>query len=292
VTRREAVAHTMTSAWHGSAGAIRRAPVSKPQLRTVVPATLLVVVIVACVAAPLLAPYSPTEIAPSLQFQAPSLQHVFGTDGLGRDLFSRILYAGRITIVISGSATCLALLAGVAWGTVAAVRGGIAEEVLMRVADVFMAVPLLLFALMLVVVFGANVRGLIAIMALLQAPWIARIIRAVAAAELRADYCTAATAFGTSRSRLLTHELLPNLLPTIRTQATLVFAYSILLESTLSFIGLGVQPPDASWGTLLSDGYTNIYQSYYGIVFPGVMIIIVAIALNTIADSYDFDKAL
>jgi peptide/nickel transport system permease protein len=265
---------------------------ARPRIRTALPAALLLVIIVICVAAPVFAPYNPTEIAPSLQFQAPGRHHVLGTDGLGRDLFSRVLYAGRITILISGSATCLALLGGVVWGTVSAVRGGLAEEVLMRIADVFMAVPLLLFALMLVVVFGANIRGLIAIMALLQAPWIARIIRAVAASELRADYCTAATAFGTSRPRLLTHEILPNLLPTIRTQATLVFAYSILLESTLSFIGLGVQPPDASWGTLLSDGYTNIYQSYYGIIFPGFMIIIVAIALNTLADSYDFDKAL
>src|SRR4051794_36870355 len=115
----------MSSAWPASVGAIRRAPVSKPQLRTVVPATLLVVIVVGCVAAPLLAPYSPTDIAPSLQFHAPGVHHVFGTDGLGRDLFSRILYAGRVTMLISGSATCLALLAGVAWGTVAAVRGGI-----------------------------------------------------------------------------------------------------------------------------------------------------------------------
>jgi peptide/nickel transport system permease protein len=162
----------------------------------------------------------------------------------------------------------------------------------MRLADVFMAVPLLLFALMLVVVFGADIRGLIVIMAVLQAPWIARIIRATATSELRADYCTAAIAFGSSRLRLLTHELLPNLLPTIRTQATLVFAYSVLLESTLSFIGLGVQPPNSSWGTLLSSGYQNIYQSHYGIIFPGVMIIVVAIALNTLADSYDLDKSL
>jgi peptide/nickel transport system permease protein len=273
-------------------GAMRVVPVTKWRVRTVLPAAVLLVVIVGCVGAPLVAPDSPTAIDPIHQFRSPTFHHLFGTDELGRDLFSRVLYGGRITILISGSATCLALIGGVVWGALAAIRGGIIEEVLMRVADVFMAVPLLLFALMLVVVFGGNIRGLIAIMALLQAPWIARIIRAVAATELRADYCTAATAFGSSRLRLLTHEILPNLLPTIRTQATLVFAYSILLESTLSFVGLGVQPPNASWGTLLSGGYRNIYQSYYGIVFPGVMIIIVAIALNTLADSYDLDKAL
>jgi peptide/nickel transport system permease protein len=261
-------------------------------MRTVLPLTVLLVIVLACVLAPLVAPDNPNDIAPVLQFCAPSLQHLFGTDELGRDVFSRVLYGGRITIIVSGSATILALLLGVIWGSLAALRGGFIDEVLMRMADVFMAVPLLLFALMLVVVFGSNIRGLIAIMALLQAPWIARIIRATAATELRADYCTAATAFGSSRSRLLTHELLPNLLPTIRTQATLVFAYSILLESTLSFIGLGIQPPNSSWGTLLSSGYRNIYQSYYGIVFPGLMIIVVAIALNTLADSYDLDKAL
>ena len=272
---------------------LAQGPLASPRqwnLGVALPAIVLVTIVLACLAAPVIAPHDPTAINPVAQYQSPSLDHLFGTDNLGRDLFSRVLYAGIISLLISGSATCLALTAGVLWGSMAALRGGPLDEVLMRSADVVMAVPLLLSALILVVVLGTGLRALILILAVLQAPWIARVIRAVAAAELRMDYCSAAVAFGSTRARLLRRELLPNLVPTIRTQATLVLAYSILLESTLSFIGLGVQPPRASWGTLLADGYVNIYQSYYGIVFPGLMIVAVALALNTLADGYELDR--
>ena len=245
---------------------------------------VLLGIIFVCVAAPLVAPYSPTALDPVHAFAAPSWRHLFGTDELGRDLLSRVLYGGRTSLEIATGATLLALLLGSLWGALAASSGGWSNEVLMRFADVGMAIPVFLSALVLVAAIHTTTLSLIVILGLLQVPWTARMVGTGVAAELRRDYCVAARSFGSTKARLLAVEILPNIAPTLEVQATLLLAYSLLLEVGLSFVGVGVQPPGSSWGTLLQGGYQNFLASSTYSVFPGAAICLTVLMLNVLAD--------
>lgn len=256
--------------------------VSTPQ--TAVAAALLVIVVGAVLAAPLIAPAAPDAIDPTHAFATPSLGHLFGTDELGRDLFSRMLYGGRYSLGIAGGATAIAMLVGVVWGFVAAESGGWPGELLMRAVDVVMAVPIVLFGLILVAAFGASATTLALIIGILLSPGTARIARAAVLAELKSDYCLAAVAAGVPRARLLFGELLPNAGPVLIARASLVAADAVMIEASLSFLGLGIAPPAASWGTLLQQGYANIFGSLAYVVFPGLVIFVAIWVLNTLGD--------
>ena len=234
--------------------------------------------------APLFAPYDPNGVDPANAFAGISSAHPFGTDDLGRDLLSRTLYGGRLTLLISGGAVLVALALGTLWGFFAATRGGWSDEILMRTADVLMAIPQLLFALVFVAAFGPSVLTLIVVIGVLLAPSTARMARSVALAEMGRDYYTAAIAYGARPGRLLFRELLPNTRTPIAIQAAINAASAIILEATLSFVGLGIQPPDASLGTLLQQGYGFIYQCWEYIVFPGLAILLMIWLLNVVAD--------
>jgi peptide/nickel transport system permease protein len=243
------------------------------------------VIVFATVGAPLVAPYSPTTSDYTKLFAGPSWSHIFGTDELGRDLFSRLLYGGRTSLTVAVFATAIAMVAGMAWGFVAALREGWIGEILMRVADAAMGMPVILLGLVLVAAFGASTLSLIMILGFLFAPATARLARATLLAELRSEYHLAAVSVGASRTRIVVTELLPNTLPVLLARATLVAADAIFVEASLSFVGLGVQPPDASWGTLLQQGYTNLYRSYAYPLFPGLIILVSVLALNTLGDN-------
>jgi peptide/nickel transport system permease protein len=245
---------------------------------------LLGLLIISAVAAPLFTPYSPIALAPRDRFQPPSLAHLFGTDELGRDLYTRVLYGGRIALGIGAAATVIAMLIGVAWGFIAAMRRGWVDEVLMRLADAAMAIPTILFALVLVAAFGASTVNLAVIIGLLLAPVTARLARSAALDELTSEYVLAAVASGATRTRILLSEVLPNTLPSLLVLATLNAASAILTEASLSFVGLGVQPPEASWGTLLFQGYQKIYQAIWYPIFPGLVIFLTIWLLNLLAD--------
>ena len=245
---------------------------------------LLGLLIISAVAAPLFTPYSPIALAPRDRFQPPSLAHLFGTDELGRDLYTRVLYGGRIALGIGAAATVIAMLIGVAWGFIAAMRRGWVDEILMRLADAAMAIPTILFALVLVAAFGASTVNLAVIIGLLLAPVTARLARSAALDELTSEYVLAAVASGATRTRMLFSEVLPNTLPSLLVLATLNAASAILTEASLSFVGLGVQPPEASWGTLLFQGYQKIYQAIWYPIFPGLVIFLTIWLLNLLAD--------
>lgn len=245
---------------------------------------LLGLLIISAVAAPLFTPYSPIALAPRDRFQPPSLAHLFGTDELGRDLYTRVLYGGRIALGIGAAATVIAMIIGVAWGFIAAMRRGWVDEVLMRLADAAMAIPTILFALVLVAAFGASTVNLAVIIGLLLAPVTARLARSAALDELTSEYVLAAVASGATRTRILLSEVLPNTLPSLLVLATLNAASAILTEASLSFVGLGVQPPEASWGTLLFQGYQKIYQAIWYPIFPGLVIFLTIWLLNLLAD--------
>jgi peptide/nickel transport system permease protein len=251
----------------------------------VVSAIVVCLIVVATVGAPLVAPYSPTISDYTKLFAGPSWSHPLGTDEIGRDMLSRILYGGRTSLTVAAFATVVSMIVGVTWGFVAALREGWIGETLMRIADAAMGMPVILLGLVLVAAFGASTQSLVLILGALFAPATARLSRATLLAELRSEYHLAAVSVGATRRRIVVTELLPNTIPVLLARATLVAAEAIFVEASLSFVGLGIQPPDASWGTLLQQGYTNLYRSYWYPIFPGVVILIAVLALNTLGDN-------
>ncbi|HST42957.1 MAG TPA: ABC transporter permease [Conexibacter sp.] len=260
---------------------LRRLP--RPTLLGV-SAGLLLLLVLLLLAAPLVARWDPAEQNPAIAFSGSSWDHWFGTDDLGRDLFARVLYGGRLTLLISGGAVLVAFVLGTTWGFLAALRRGIVDELLMRTADALMAIPQLLFALVCISAFGASTLNLALVIGVLLAPTTARMARSVALQEMSRDYYAAAVAYGARRRRLLLAELLPNAVPLLAVQAAINAAGAMILEASLSFVGLGIQPPDASWGTLLKEGYQFLYQRWEYAIFPALAILLTIWMLNVVAD--------
>lgn len=255
----------------------------RPPILTIISATVLGLIVLASVLAPIVAPYDPSAQSPD-RLIGPSGAHLLGTDELGRDLLSRILFGGQLTIFIALGATVLAMLLGLVWGMAAAFLGGWLDELLMRLADTVMAIPQILFALVFVSAFGADPVKLAVIVGILLTPTTARLVRSSVLSELKEDYFTAAVAFGASRPRLVLTEVLPNVRGAIVVQAAINAANAILLEASLSFVGLGIAPPEATWGTLVQQGYQKMYQSIGYVIFPALFIFITIWLLNVLAD--------
>lgn len=254
-----------------------------------IPLALLALIVLACVLAPVIAPYDPSAQS-SDRFAGPSAAHLFGTDELGRDLFSRVLYGGQLTVFIAAGATLVAMVLGIAWGMAAAFSRGILDEILMRLADTVMAIPQILFALVFISAFGADPVKLAVIIGILLTPTTARLVRSSVLSELQEDYFTAAVAFGSKRSRLLFAEVLPNARGPIVVQAAINAANAILLEASMSFVGLGIAPPEATWGTLVQQGYQKMYQSIGYVLFPALFIFVTIWLLNVLADQFGGDR--
>ncbi|GGM36795.1 ABC transporter permease [Microbacterium saperdae] len=254
-----------------------------------IPLALLALIVLACVLAPIIAPFDPSAQS-SDRFAGPSAVHLFGTDELGRDLFSRVLYGGQLTIFIAGGATLVAMVLGIAWGMTAAFARGLWDEILMRLADTVMAIPQILFALVFISAFGADPVKLAVIIGILLTPTTARLVRSSVLSELQEDYFTAAIAFGSKRSRLLFAEVLPNARGPIVVQAAINAANAILLEASMSFVGLGIAPPEATWGTLVQQGYQKMYQSIGYVLFPALFIFVTIWLLNVLADQFGGDR--
>lgn len=244
---------------------------------------LLTAVLVACLAAEWMAPFDPTALSTD-RLASASLTHLFGTDELGRDLFSRALYGGRLTFLLAGGSILVAMVLGTAWGMVAAFGKGIADEVLMRLADTVMAIPQMLFALVFVAAFGATPLRLAVIIGVLLTPTTARMMRSTVLTELEDDYAAAAVAYGAPRRQLLLGEILPNIRGALGVQAAINGANAILIEASLSFVGLGLQPPDVTWGTLVQLGYERLYQSAGYVLYPAILVFVAIWMLNLLAD--------
>jgi ABC-type dipeptide/oligopeptide/nickel transport system permease subunit len=257
-----------------------RFAVRRPSISVIV----LVVIVVVCVAAPLIAPYGPNDVDPTHPFAAATGQHWLGTDEVGRDLLSRLLYGGRLSLMVTAGSVVIAFVIGTIWGTFAAERRGWVDEILMRTADVSMAIPQILFALVCVAAFGASLLSLTIIIGLLLSPTSARMARTVTIQETALDYYSAAVAYGAGRPRLLAREVLPNILPALVSQAVINAASAIILEASLSFVGLGVQPPQMSWGVLLQQGYSYLYNDPTYAVAPAALILITVLCLNLAAN--------
>ncbi|MGC7100249.1 ABC transporter permease [Amycolatopsis lurida] len=233
--------------------------------------------------APLVLP-DPAEINARNRFAAPGWPHLFGTDELGRDLLSRIAHAGQLSLGFAAGATLVAMVIGVAWGLLAAAGSTWLDEILMRVAEAALAIPIVLFALVFVAAFGSATPSMIIVTGLLMSPLTARIARSAVLAELESEYVRGLDAVGVPQLRILFAEVLPNAVPALLAQASLNLATALMLEATLSFVGLGVQPPDASWGTLLKTGYDKLYESIWYPLLPALVLIAAIGALNALGD--------
>ena len=244
------------------------------------PGFLILLIMGITIGAPILSPFDPNKIGVGLPFSGPSSSHLVGTDDLGRDLLARVLYGGRITIFIAIAATIIALVIGTLWGMIAGVQRGWLDEFLMRTADATMAIPQILFALVCISAVGASVVSLPIVVGILLAPTTARMARTAVVVELASDYVVAAIATGVKKSRLVFSEVLPNIAPQLLVQLSINVAAAVMTEASLSFIGLGIQPPNASWGTLMLQGYAKLWNTYWFVLFPAIAVTTTILAFN------------
>lgn len=240
--------------------------------------------IVVAIFAPVLTPYDPLALDMSLRFAAPSFSHPFGTDELGRDILSRIIFASRISVLDSIAAVIAGTLVGVPWGLAAGFFRGRIESLLMMVIDFLLAVPSILLAMVIIAILGPSSLNALVAIAITNVPAFARLTRASTLAESERDYVLASRSVGAGNLRMLFKVLLPNCLTPIMVQMTIALGFAIIIESALSFLGLGTQPPDPSWGFMLSSGRRYLSESgWYGI-FPGAVITLMVLSLSFLAD--------
>jgi len=233
---------------------------------------------------PWLAPYSYFEQNLDLGATSPSALHWLGTDTLGRDLLTRIMYGGRLSLMVGFLATAVALTIGVLWGTVSGYLGGKVDVFMMRTVDILYALPFTIFIILLMVVFGRNILLLFIAIGAVEWLTMARIVRAQVLGIRQQEYIDAAITMGLPKSRIMLRHVIPNTLGTIIIYATLTIPNVILLESFLSFLGLGVQPPQSSWGLLISYGVETMEEYPWLLLFPALVLSITLFSLNFLGD--------
>lgn len=247
---------------------------------------LIVVALVVAVAAmaPLLAPYGPVEGDLSSSLQPPSQSHWLGTDQLGRDLFTRILYGARVSLAIGLATVGVAGALGLVVGVVSGYVGGKTDAVLMRLVDVQLSFPFILLALVVNAILGIGLQNII--LTLIITGWVvyARLIRGEVLALKTLDYIEAARALGAPGMQIVTRHLLPNLWTPVIILSSLQVAQFIVAEAAISFLGFGVQPPTASWGNMLNEGKTYIYNAWWMTTFPGLALVLTALGVNLVGD--------
>ena len=229
-------------------------------------------------------PWSPYEIDMAAKLQAPDASHWLGTDPFGRDITSLLLVGARNSILVGVIAVGIGLLAGTSLGLLAAARRGWVEELIMRLSDFTFAFPAILSAIMMTAVFGAGIVNSIIAIGIFNIPTFARITRACANALWAREFVLAARACGKGPWRITFDHVLPNILSVLTVQVTIRFAIAILAEAALSYLGLGTQPPQPSWGRMLAEAQTLLFQAPRLAVFPGVTIALAVLGLNLLGD--------
>jgi peptide/nickel transport system permease protein len=244
---------------------------------------VLVAILIAAIG-PYIAPNDPNAMSPFLRYQGPGLVHLLGTDEYGRDILSRLFFGARSTVTMAVLATLLGTLAGSLIGTISAFLGGRADEAIMRTMDAVMSIPSLLFALLIVNLLGSNSVNALLAVAITFTPAMARITRSVALAVRKQDYVNAAIARGETGLYVVTREMLPNVIAPVIVETTIRVSFAIMLFATLSFLGLGAQPPAQEWGLMVSQARQYMHLSAWLLVWPSAAIAIVAIGFNLLGD--------
>ncbi|MCS6847934.1 MAG: ABC transporter permease [Anaerolineae bacterium] len=233
--------------------------------------------------APLIAPYSPTAQRVTNRLKPPSAQHVFGTDELGRDIFSRVLYGARVSLPVALAVVAMTGTVGVLLGAVAGYAGGLLDEIIMRVADAVLAFPSLILAIAITAALGPGLQNAALAIALVLWPEYARLIRSQVIALREMEFVSAAAALGASRRRTLLKHILPNALPLMLVKASLDMGNAILLAASLSFVGLGAVPPTPEWGAMIAAGRHKFFEWWLA-AFPGLAIFTAVIGFNFLGD--------
>ncbi len=244
----------------------------------------VIVLSLASILAPLIAPQSYAEQNLDYGAKPPSAKHWLGTDTLGRDLLSRILYGGRVSMAVGLSATAVSLVIGVLYGTIAGYLGGKTDAAMMRIVDILYSLPFTIFVILLMVIFERNI--ILLFMAIGAVEWLtmARIVRGQVLTLRRQEFIEAAIALGLSKRRIILRHMIPNVLGVIIVYATLTVPSVMLLEAFLSFLGFGVQPPMSSWGLLINDGAKSMEEYPWLLVFPGAVFSVTLFSLNFLGD--------
>jgi ABC-type dipeptide/oligopeptide/nickel transport system permease subunit len=245
---------------------------------------ILAAFVLAATVAPLVLPYDPEEADFERVLQRPSSAHPFGTDQLGRDLLTRVVYGARVSFLIGILAVGLSALIGVPVGLVSGYHGGALDIAVQRVVDLMLSFPGFLLALTLIAVLGVGVANVVVSVGLATAPVYVRLVRGVALSVRSQVYIEAARAIGVPERRVLSRHVLPNCLPPVIVQSTLQLGTAILTAAGLGFLGLGVKPPTPEWGTMLGEGQTYLFSSWYIATFPGMAIFLTVMAFNLLGD--------
>ena len=244
----------------------------------------IILIIFLALITPLIAPYDYAYQDLDLGPSGPSAQHLLGTDTLGRDLLTRMLYGSRISLLVGFLATLVALSIGVIWGTIAGFSGGKIDTIMMRIVDVLYGIPFIIFVILLMVIFGRNL--ILLFMAIGAVEWLtmARIVRSQVMTLSKQEFILSARAMGVSKAGIIFRHLIPNSIGPVIVYATLTVPQIMLLEAFLSFLGLGVQAPLSSWGLLIRDGAVSMEEYWWLLIFPSLAFSLTLFSLNFIGD--------
>ena len=245
---------------------------------------VIVILSIASFLAPWVAPYAYETQDLSLGAVSPRPGHWLGTDTLGRDQLTRLLYGGRVSLSVGLAATAVSLVIGVLYGAVSAFVGGNTDRVMMRIVDIMYSLPFAIFVILLMVYFGRDIRLLFVAIGAIEWLTMARIVRGQMLSLKRQEFIEAVHALGLRRRRIILRHMIPNVLGPVIVYATLTVPAVMLLEAFLSFLGLGVQPPMSSWGLMINDGAANMEQAPWLLVFPGLALALTLFSLNFLGD--------
>ena len=245
---------------------------------------IVAVVFLAAALAPWVAPYDPYALDVMVMLEEPGAAHLMGTDELGRDIFSRVIHAARLSIVVGLVAVAIGAIGGVLIGILAAYRGGAVDAVLMRFMDIVFCFPAILLAVILMASLGTSILNAMLAIGIIFIPGFARLTRAVAQTVQRQAFLEAAICLGIPGYRIIIREILPNVIGPVVVEASVAFSYAVLLESALSFLGLGAQPPEPSWGNMINTGRGFIEQAPWISLAPGLALFVTVCAFNLLGD--------
>jgi peptide/nickel transport system permease protein len=277
-------AYAGSRAASATAGVSFRRRLSRNKLSFVAFCAIVLLVVIA-VLAPLIAPFDPNEPDANAVLQRPSWTHVLGTDDYGRDELSRIIIASRVDLLVPFVSTLLALLIGSIIGSLSGFRGGWVDQIVMRIVDAVMAFPAFVLAMGLTAAIGSSITNLILVIAVTQVPVYLRQLRAEMLRERETEYAQAAHTVGNPTWRIVFIHLLPNCFPPLIVQATLAMGFALLTLAALSYIGLGIQPPNSEWGEMISEGASLMVTGQWWLsLFPGIAILVTVLIFNLVGD--------
>lgn len=251
----------------------------------IVGAGLLLVLYAVAAAAPLVAPHDPDRIFLLARLAGPSAEHWLGTDETGRDVFARLVYGSRVSLTVGLLATLLAIVVGTVVGATAGYARGPVDALLMRAVDGMLTIPTFFLALLVLAVFGPSLRNLVVVIGLTSWMLVARVVRSEVLRAQSEEYVAAARVLGAAPLRILGRHILPQAVPSLIVAATLGVAYAIIVESSLSYLGLGVRPPTPTWGNMLSGSQAYIWSRPDLALYPGLLILLSVLAFNMVGDA-------